>query len=71
MSLRRDNELLSDEDGLDPQQKLYLTLAIIGAATGIFFGGFPGLVCGTLAGLMLAAIIIACLTKASDFLSRR
>lgn len=71
MSLRRENELLSDEDGLDTQQKLCLGSTVIGAILGLCFGGLPGVFIGGGGGYVLAVALIGLLTKISDFNSKR
>lgn len=69
MSLRRDNELLSDE-GPDSQDRLIMALVAAGGLGGLFAGDLPGMLFGAGVGYGLALTLISLLTWLSRFFRR-
>lgn len=70
MSLRRRNELLSDEP-LSAHERATIVFMLIGAITGLVTTDWVGMLLGGLAGYILFGALVAIATRIASFLDGR
>ncbi|MCK9361407.1 hypothetical protein M0Q28_04235 [Patescibacteria group bacterium] len=71
MSLRRPNDLISDEEGLSSSDRVCIGFILIGAVVGLLLTDLAGLLFGAGAGYLGFQLMVSILTSISSFLSRR